>query len=61
MFLFRLQTEDGAPAEPPTLDSAVSNWRAGDTIPLGRRTLRVVGIRDEDGDRPPVLVVEEVR
>jgi hypothetical protein len=42
-FLFRLETADGAPAEPPTLTSAVPNWRPGDTIPLGRRTLRVVG------------------
>jgi hypothetical protein len=29
-FLFRLQTADGAPAEPPRLESAVPNWRAGD-------------------------------
>ena len=59
-FLFRLQMEDGAPAEPPTLDSAVPNWRAGDRIPLGGKTLRVVGVRDEDADQPPVLVVEDV-
>jgi hypothetical protein len=59
-FLFRLQTEDGAPAEPPRLESAVPNWRAGDTIPLGRRTLRVVGVRDDDADQPPVLVVEDM-
>ena len=55
-FLFSLETADGAPAEPPTLTSAVPNWRAGDTIPLGRsRTLRVVDVRDDDADRPPVL------
>jgi hypothetical protein len=59
-FLFRLETADGAPAEPPTLRSAVSNWRAGDTIPLGRRTLRVVGVRDDEADQPPALVVEDV-
>jgi hypothetical protein len=59
-FLFRLETADGAPAEPPTLTSAVPNWRAGDTIPLGRRTLRVVDVRDDDADQPPVLVVEEM-
>jgi hypothetical protein len=58
-FLFRLETEDGLPAEPPTLSSAVPNWRAGDTIPLGGRTLRVVVVRDEEADAPPVLVVEE--
>ena len=28
-------------------------------IPLGRRTLRVVEVRDEDADQPPVLIVEE--
>jgi len=49
----------GVPAEPPTLSSAVTNWRAGDTIPLGHKTLRVVGIRDDDADQPPVPVVEE--
>jgi hypothetical protein len=60
-FLFRLQTADGAPAQPPRLESAVPNWRAGDTIPLGAsRTLRVVGVRDDDADQPPVLVVEDV-
>jgi hypothetical protein len=50
---------EGEPAEPPTLASAVPNWRAGDTIHLGRKTLRVVGIRDVDADQPPVLVVED--
>jgi hypothetical protein len=59
-FLFKLETTDGVPAEPPTLASAVPNWQAGDTIPLGHRTLRVVGIRDDDADQPPVLVVEDV-
>jgi hypothetical protein len=58
-FLFRLETTDGVPAEPPTLATAVPNWKPGDTIPLGRRTLRVVGIRDVDADQPPVLVIEE--
>jgi hypothetical protein len=32
----------------------------GETIHLGRRTLRVVGVRDDDADQPPVLVVEDV-
>jgi hypothetical protein len=59
-FLFKLETEDGAPADPPKLDTAVPNWRLGDTIPLGRdRILRVVRIRDDDADQPPVLVVED--
>ena len=32
----------------------------GDTIHLGTRTLRVVALRDVDGDVPPVLVVEDI-
>jgi len=59
-FLFRLETEDGAPAEPPTLNAAVSNWRVGDTMHIGKRTLRVIAKRDDDADQPPVLVVERV-
>jgi hypothetical protein len=58
-FLFRLETENGAPAEPPTLSSAVPNWGEGDTIHLGKRTLRVIGKRDDDADQAPVLIVEE--
>jgi hypothetical protein len=58
-FLFRLELANGAPADPPTLSSAIPNWRAGDVIPLGGRTLRVLEIRDDDGDQPPVLIVEE--
>jgi hypothetical protein len=41
-----LEQEDGSPADPPRLDTAVPNWNAGDTIPLGRdRILRVVDVR----------------
>jgi len=58
-FLFRLETEDGVPAEPATLHAAVPNWSPGDTIPLGHKVLRVVEFRDDDADQPPVLVVEE--
>src|SRR5215218_1090577 len=49
-FLFRLETIEGEPAEPPTVSVAVPNWRPGDTIHLGHRTLRVVGTRDDDAD-----------
>jgi hypothetical protein len=59
-FLFKLETTEGEPAEPSTLDTAVPNWREGDTIPLGGRTLRVVALRDDGADQPPVLVVEDV-
>jgi hypothetical protein len=33
-YLFRLETEDGAPAEPPTLSAAVPTWDVGDCIYL---------------------------
>ena len=52
-FLYRLEREDGTPADPPTLRTAVSVW-APDTIPLGRdRPLRVIDVQpgnDPDGD-----------
>jgi hypothetical protein len=58
---FRLQRTDGEPADPPTYRTTVLRWRQGDTIPLGRdRTLRVLGVRDEDADQPPVLIVEDM-
>ena len=59
-FLFKLETVKGEPAEPPTLSAAVPDWKPGHTIHLGRRTLRVVGIRDNDAEQAPVLVVEDV-
>jgi hypothetical protein len=46
-------------ADPPMLSTSVLTWRPGDKIPLGRRTLRVVAVRDDDADQPPVLVVED--
>jgi hypothetical protein len=58
-FLFRLETLDGEFAEPATPNSAVPNFGVGDTIPLGKRTLVVIGRRDDDADPPPVLVVED--
>jgi hypothetical protein len=61
-FAFKLEREDGTPADPPTLQAAVPNWRAGDVIALGaRRSLRVVDTQlreDSDGDPVQVLVVE---
>jgi hypothetical protein len=59
-FLFRLETTDGTPADPSKLESAVPNWRAGDTIPLGARTLRVVDVRYDEADEASVLVVEDM-
>jgi hypothetical protein len=37
----RLETADGEPADPRTFLTVAPLWRPGDTIPLGRRTLRV--------------------
>jgi hypothetical protein len=48
------------PADPPSIKSAVLNWRPGDTIPLGGRSLRVLRVRDDDADQAPTLVVEDV-
>jgi hypothetical protein len=56
-FTYRLEQEDGTPADPPTLHTAVPTWHAGDTIPLGAgRTLRVIATRFADEEL--VLVVE---
>ena len=58
-FLFRLETAEGAPADPPTLSAAVPDWPVGSTMHVRGRTLRVVGTRDDDVENPPVLIVEE--
>jgi hypothetical protein len=58
---FELRRADGTPADPPTLTTAAPLWRPGDTIPLGRRTLRVIGVRhDDDADKTTVLIVEDM-
>jgi hypothetical protein len=59
-FTYKLELEDGTPADPPTFDTAVPNWSAGDTIPLGRdRILRVIDTRPaREPDEDSVLVVE---
>jgi hypothetical protein len=45
-FTFRLEHEDGTPADPPTLHTVVPTWTAGEMIPLGRGgALRDVEIR----------------
>jgi hypothetical protein len=59
-FVYKLEKEDGTPADPPTFRTAVPTWSPGDTIPLGRdRILRVMETRPgRDPDDHPVLVVE---
>jgi hypothetical protein len=59
-FLLRLETPNGKPADPSSLSSAVPNWAPGHTIHFGHKTLRVIAVRDDDADSPPVLIVEEV-
>jgi hypothetical protein len=57
-FLYRLEMADGASAEPPTLEAAVPNRSIGNCVFFGKRTLRVIGKRDDEADQPPVLIVE---
>jgi len=61
-FVYKLELEDGTPADPPTLDTAEPTWSAGDTISLGRdKTLRVIETRSSrEPDDDPVLVVETI-
>jgi hypothetical protein len=56
-FTFKLELADGTPADPPSFRAAVPYWRAGDTIHLAHRAVRVVRVRDDDADQAPVLVV----
>jgi hypothetical protein len=58
-FLFRLETVEGAAADPPTVTVAVPNWPVGSQIHCRGRTLRVIGRREDDADQAPVLVVED--
>jgi hypothetical protein len=55
---FRLVTVHGGPADPRSFTTVAPKWEPGDTIPLGRRTLRVIGVRYVD-DEPTVLIVED--
>jgi hypothetical protein len=61
-FTYRLELEDGTPADPPTLETAVPTWRISDMIPLARdKTLRVIDTRPgREPDDDPVLVVENI-
>jgi hypothetical protein len=60
-FTVKLEQAVGTPADPPTIQSTVTNWRVGDSIPLGRdRTLRVVSIVVSNDDEPSVPIVKDV-
>jgi hypothetical protein len=55
-FTYKLEFEDGTPADPPTFRTAVPTWNAGDMIPFGDgRTLEVVAERWTGED--PTLIV----
>jgi len=43
-FLFRLETTEGVPAEPPRLESAVPNWGPGHTWDAGRSPCLASGL-----------------
>ena len=43
-FYFRLENEDGTPADPPMLQTAVPNWSAGD-VGTGRSASLIFGTR----------------
>jgi hypothetical protein len=58
-FLFRLEHEDGTPVDPPTLQAARPDWKAGDSIYFGRKTLLVVEVRDQDADQAPMSIVRD--
>jgi len=59
-FLFKLETRDGSPADPPTLSAAVPSWSPGDAIALGACRCRWLSeSEDDDADAPAVLIVEE--
>jgi hypothetical protein len=56
LFTFRMELASGEPADPPTLETSVSNWRPGDSVFVSPRLrYRVVDVR------PDVLVVEPIR
>lgn len=52
----RMELASGEPADPPTLETSISNWRTGDSVFVSPRLrCRVVEVRTD------VLVVEPVR
>jgi hypothetical protein len=60
-FLFRLETRDGAAADPPTLTSAVPELELGRHDPARCRQDAARGstFRDDDAEQTPALVVED--
>jgi hypothetical protein len=46
-------------ARRPADAAARPDWKAGDAIYFGRKTVRVVAVKDEDADQAPSLVVRD--
>jgi hypothetical protein len=60
-FAFKLEREDGKPADPPSFKTTVLVWNPCDTIPISAgRTLQVVRLRHDAAEELPVLVVEDL-
>ena len=60
MYHFELQQTDGSHRRPPTFPELDAQLAAGrQDLTTGERTLRVLGVRDDDADQPPALVVED--
>ena len=60
MVTYRMILLDGSPADPPTLRSAVPDWKPGHTIPRGpgKPRLLVLGVHaDNDHEHDGVLIV----
>lgn len=57
---FRLQRSDGSPADPPTYRSTVLTWRQGHDPAERGPDAACLGVRDDDADQPPVLVVQDL-
>jgi hypothetical protein len=52
MTTHKLEYPDGTPADPPTYLSATGTaWNLGDPLYIGRRTLRVIATRLDEGGR----------
>jgi hypothetical protein len=59
-FLFKLETTDGEPAEPWDVQNRSPELAGRRHDPVRSQNVGVVGVKDEDADQPPVLVVEDV-
>jgi hypothetical protein len=60
-FLYRLEYRGRDTSRSAGAWHRCTQLAPGDTIPRGPgTTLRVLAVRDEDADQPPVLVVEDM-